>query len=198
MIYSIFGYGKMKTESAIGCTIRAIQNGEDVLFVQFLKDGKSSEIEFFKDYGCVYTLVGNIDKITLPQNLTTVDKFKAQCLFTDMVKELAFHKPKLLVADELLPAIDMGLITIDQLEYLIAKCNEQVCDLYLTGRVRQRSLRLRIAELSDICTDARCVKHSFNAHCKKCNKDYPHHYTYCVDCGSELDKSRESKRGRDY
>ena len=47
MIYSIYGFGKMKTESAIGCTIRTIANSEKVLFVQFLKDGKSSEIAFF-------------------------------------------------------------------------------------------------------------------------------------------------------
>ena len=36
-IYSIFGYGKGKTESGIGIAIRAASNDESVLFSQFLK-----------------------------------------------------------------------------------------------------------------------------------------------------------------
>jgi cob(I)alamin adenosyltransferase len=190
----------MKTESAIGCTVRALENGDNVLFVQFLKDGKSSELTFFKDkmFTNIDVLTGDIEKITLPSNITTVDKFKAQVLFTDMCKGIECKQYQLLVADELLPAIDMGLITIEQFEYLVNKCNAEDIDLYTTGRVRQRSLRLKIAELSDICTDAHCVKHSYNAHCSKCNKDYKHHYTYCPDCSALLEKSRPVKKGRDY
>lgn len=198
MIYSVMGFGKGKTESAIGCTIRAIENGDDVLFVQFLKGGTSSEIKFFEEFKSVTVLTGDIDKVTLPHNLSAIDKFKAQSLFISMVEDLSINKPQLLVADELLPAVDMGLITIEQLEYLVSKCNEQSTDLYLTGRVRQKSLRLKIAELSNICTDAYCVKHSFNTHCINCNKDYPYHYTYCCDCGAELIKSQQAKQGRDY
>ena len=41
-VYSIYGYGKGKTESAIGMIIRAIANEHKVLFVQLLKNGSSS------------------------------------------------------------------------------------------------------------------------------------------------------------
>jgi len=80
---------------------------------------------------------------------------------------------------------------------LKTKCDKMDIDLFMTGRVRQKSLRLKIAELSDVCTDAHCVKHSYNTHCDKCNKDWKYHYTYCADCGTELTKSERPKKGRD-
>lgn len=198
MIYSIMGYGKGKTESAIGCSVRAIQNGDDVLFVQFLKDGHSSEISFFEEYKSVYILTGNTSKITLPKNITDKDKEEADRLFKEMCKYISYHKPKLVVADEILPALDMGLLPIEQMNYLIAKCSETNSDLYMTGRVRNKANRVWVAENSDICTDAHCVRHSFNTHCLKCGKDYPYYYTYCPQCREELVKSKQSKLGRDY
>ena len=70
MIISVYGYGKYKTESAVGCAIRAIQNNHKVLFVQFLKNGTSSEIAFFKKQDNIKVMVGEVDKITLPKNIT--------------------------------------------------------------------------------------------------------------------------------
>lgn len=198
MIISIYGFGKYKTEASIGCAIRAIANGESVLFTQFLKDGTSSEVKWFKDNENVNVLYGEVGKITLPQNITVVDRFKAQCLFTSLLDKIQSDKYDLIVADEILPAVDMGLVTIEQIEYLIEKCNEVGADLFMTGRVRQRNLRVKIAELSDTCTDAHCIKHSFNTHCPKCKNDYKYHYTYCPDCGCELEKSENARKGRDY
>jgi len=197
MIYSIYGYGKMKTEASIGCAIRALGNGESVLFVQFLKDGTSTEVDYFKGKNNILVMNGDVDKITLPSNLTTVDKFKAQSLYNQVDEKLK-DDYGLVILDEILPAVDMGLITIEQIEYLISKCDKMCIDLFMTGRVRQKSLRLKIAELSDVCTDAHCVKHNHNSHCEKCGKDYPYHYTYCCDCGAQLVESKEAKLGRDF
>ena len=146
MIYSIVGFGKGKTESAIGIAVRAMACGDDVLFVQFLKDGTSSEIDYFKNIPNIYTLFGIVDKITLPQNLTTIDKFKAQSLFCDVWERARGYN--LVVVDEILPAVDMGLITLEQLEELVELCNANNIDLYMTGRVRQKSLRVKIAAIS--------------------------------------------------
>ena len=60
-IYSIYGYGKGKTESAIGMTIRALANNHKVLFTQFLKDGNSSEVMYLKDK--IDIMSSNTDKI---------------------------------------------------------------------------------------------------------------------------------------
>ena len=46
MIYSIFGFGKGKTEASIGLAIRTVENGERVLFAQFMKDGYSEALNF--------------------------------------------------------------------------------------------------------------------------------------------------------
>lgn len=196
MIYSVYGYGKYKTEASIGCAVRAIANNEKVLFVQFLKNGSSSEIEFLKKH--VEVLVGEVHKITLPKNITTIDKFNAQSLFIEVVELARDFGYNLIVLDEVLPAIDMELITLEQLEVLIEICEKNSIDLFLTGRIRNKELRLKVSQLSDICTNAYCVKHCFNTHCSKCGKDFPYHYTYCCDCGSELEVSTEPKKGRDY
>jgi cob(I)alamin adenosyltransferase len=198
MIYSIIGYGKMKTESAIGISIRAIENGEQVLFTQFLKDGSSLEINFFKKCEQSDVLVGQVSKITLPQNITQIDRFNAQCLFVELLGKIQSKKYNLVVADEILPAIDMGLITHEQMVFLVDKCNSNDVDLFMTGRVRDRDLRLKVAKISNICTDARCVTHNFNTKCCKCGNDHKYYYTYCPDCGEELVKSEEPKKGRDY
>ena len=198
MIISVYGYGKYKTESAVGCAVRAIQNNHKVLFVQFLKNGTSSEIAFFKKQDNIKVMVGEVDKITLPKNITQVDKLKAQSLFTSLIKDSTISKYNLIVADELLPALDMDLIDMRQVELLISKCKKYGVDLYLTGRIRKKAIRVKIAELSDICTDAHCIRHNFNTHCDICDKDFPYHYTYCCDCGAELTKSKSPKLGRDY
>ena len=44
MIHLYTGEGKGKTTAAIGCAVRAEGAGRYVLFVQFMKDGSSSEI----------------------------------------------------------------------------------------------------------------------------------------------------------
>lgn len=198
MIISVYGYGKYKTESAVGCAVRAIQNKHKVLFVQFLKNGSSSEIAFFKNQKDIDIMIGEVNKITLPQNITGVDKLKAQSLFTALIKDSTISRYNLIVGDEILPALDMDLIDIKQVELLVKKCNKLGVDLYMTGRIRRKSNRTKIAELSDICTDAHCIRHNFNTHCKRCDKDFPYYYTYCCDCGSELTKSKKPKLGRDY
>lgn len=198
MIFSIYGFGKMKTESAIGTTIRAIQKGDRVLFTQFLKDGRSNEIKFLNTQKLVDTVCGKTKKITLPNNLTDLDKEMAQQLLKYIHNELKEETYKLIILDEILPALDMELISEGQIRILIQQLREFKVDAVLTGRIRKARIRHLITELSDIVTDAYCVKHRFNTHCTKCGRDYPYHYTFCPDCSTELVKSKPSKEGRDY
>ena len=72
-IYSIFGYGKGKTESGIGIAVRAMSNDERVLFAQFLKDGSSSEISYLDDDDRIKIISSGTCGIVLPQNKTDDD-----------------------------------------------------------------------------------------------------------------------------
>lgn len=195
-VYSIYGYGKGKTESAIGMVVRAIANNHKVLFAQFLKDGSSSEIQILKEK--IDIMNSDTNNIVLPRNKTQYDTSKIVDLFNNIEKKIISEKYDLLVLDEVLVALDMGMISYQMLKTLIGICRSRNIDVYMTGRVRDRNTRLFVCEISDSVTDAYCVKHMFDTYCADCNKSYPYYYTYCPDCGKQLENSRPCKLGRDY
>lgn len=195
-IYSIYGYGKGKTESSIGMVIRALANNHKVLFTQFLKDGHSSEVQYLKDK--IDIMTSNTDKIVLPKNKTVEDTNNIIEFFNDVERKVIAGEYDLLVLDEILVALDMDMISITMLKSLINICKTKNIDMYMTGRVRSRDIRMFVNEVSDCVTDAYCSKHMFDTYCSDCNKSYPYYYTYCPDCGKELAISRPCKLGRDY
>ena len=202
MIITIMGYGKGKTESAIGCTVRALANHEKVLFVQFLKDGKSSEVDFLNKYSGITFMYIPWDKISLPSNVNKVDKEKFNLFLDEVVTELYRNKYGLIVLDEVLPAIDLGLMNFDELIDILSIPKEidenSSTDFYLTGRARSHKLREDVRKLSDICSDVYCKKHCFDTYCKSCDNTFPYYFKYCPQCGSVLKISKPSKKGRDY
>lgn len=195
-IYSIVGFGKGKTESAIGMAIRALANNHKVLFTQFLKDGHSSEITYLKDK--VDIMSSNTDKLVLPKNKTQEDVDSIIDFFNEVERKLIAGSYDLIVLDELLVALDMGMISVTMIKGLINICKSKNIDMYMTGRVRDREMRMFVNSISDSVTDAYCVKHMFDTYCTDCKKSYPYYYTYCPDCGKQLEISRPCKLGRDY
>lgn len=197
-IYSIFGYGKGKTESGIGIAIRAASNDESVLFAQFLKDGNSSEISYLNEDSRIKTISSGTSGIVLPQNKTEDDTKSCGSLYRDVFNYVATGGFDLVVLDEILVAIDMGLISFTMLDLLIKTCRENDTDVYMTGRIRNANTRQKIIDISDCASNVYCEKHMFNRYCSNCHNDFPFHYTYCPDCGSELETSKPCKVGRDY
>ena len=195
-IYSIYGYGKGKTESAIGMTIRALANNHKVLFTQFLKDGHSSEVFYLKDK--IDIMSSNTDKLVLPKNKTQEDVDSIIDFFNEVEKKIVAGSYDLVVLDELLVALDMGMVSVSMVKALVNICKSKNTDMYLTGRVRDRDMRRFVNSISDSVTDAYCIKHMFDTYCPDCKKSYPYYYTYCPDCGKQLDISRPCKLGRDY
>lgn len=192
MIYSIYGYGKAKTGSAIGITIRAYQNKDKILFAQFLKDGSSSEIDFFKEklYDRVTIESMGTNRFIRPNKKEVRD-------FIDHIKFLHRRdKFNLIVLDEILVALDYGYIELDEFELLLEKLGS--ADIYMTGRINNQTLRRKIVEYSDICTNAYCKAHVFNTTCPECLDEHPYYFDYCPKCGSKLEVSREAKKGRDF
>lgn len=195
-IYSIMGYGKGKTESAVGMAIRALANNHKVLFAQFLKDGHSSEVQYLKDKMTIMT--SNTEKLVLPKNKTIEDVQQVSEFLTNVEQELIADEYDLLVLDEILVALDMDMVSHNMVTRLLNMCKSMNIDVYMTGRVRSKDTRLWVETVSDSVTNAYCVKHMYDTYCPHCNKPYPYYYTYCPDCGSQLDVSRPCKLGRDY
>ena len=203
MIYSIFGYGKGKTEASIGMTIRAIQNKDKVYYCQFLKDGNSSELVLFRTHFQEYVTTNSTftKAITLPKNVKEDDIVRCDILLSNIktvIDNNSFTDYKLIVMDEILPALDMKLVELSDLIDIINKAKSNNIDICMTGRIRSHELRKQIIELSDICSNCYCEKHSYNTHCDKCNQDYKYHYVYCPQCGSKLKVSQPAQKGRDF
>lgn len=197
-IYSIYGFGKAKTESAIGMVVRAIANHHKVLLTQFLKDGSSSEVDFLRQFNEVDILSTGTQGIVLPQNKKKSDIDDVLELYNKICNRLETGEYNLVILDEILVALDMELLSTTLLKRLLLICKNMKVDVYMTGRVRNATLRQYITNISDCVTNAYCVKHMFDTYCSHCNNSYQYYYTYCPDCGNELTVSRPGKKGRDF
>lgn len=206
LIYSFFGFGSGKTKSAFGMALRAIANNENVLVVQFLKSPTSfntGEVKLCKEHFPKMNIQQfGFDKITLSSNVDDEDKTEAQKAWAYMISELipdkTGHCPyTLLILDEILPALDMKLITQKQFFDFLKNKSENL-DVVLTGRINTKSLRDKIVDISDIATDLYARKHIWNRLCPECHVEYKYSENYCSLCGCELNKSGIAKKGREY
>ena len=198
LVYSIFGYGKGKTESVVGLTVRAIQNNKRVLFAQCLKDGTSSEIDFFSNQPLVGTIVAGSKKITLPSNISKDDYTIHKEFVDSVIQAIEQSRMDVLVLDEFLVAVDLGLIPVESMYDIISLCRIKLIPVAFTGRVRSHELRKKIISVSDIASNIYCERHRFNTHCDSCNQDFKYYYKYCPQCGRELSISGKAIKGVDF
>lgn len=189
MIYSIYGFGKVKTEASIGLAIRSVANSDNVIYAQFLKDNSSGECEVLRQLGVDVWSTG-----TSGFRFTDEDKVNCYKLLDRLLK----HYPDVIIADEILVAYDLGFLTFKDIRSLVDNCNARCIDLCMTGRVISKDKRNNITSISDIVTNAYAVKHWFNTYCPECKCEYEYYYKYCPKCGRELKESKPSKRGRDF
>ena len=106
-IHIYYGDGKGKTTAAIGLAIRAAGAGKRVLFAQFFKDGRSSEIRAMQALEQIRTVhCGSICGIWSRMD--------------DAQKELAAREYPRFLADVLAQAADADLLVMDE---IVSACN---------------------------------------------------------------------------
>lgn len=155
------GNGKGKTTAAIGLAVRAAGNGYNVFMVQFLKGGKTGELEsakkmapffnifrFEKKRGFFWTLNAE-EKIELKEDVQKAYQFCMQALLE--------KKCDILIMDEVMGALSNNLISEEQLLELI---DAKPCDieLILTGRNAPET----IISKANLVTEMKDIKHYFN------------------------------------
>jgi cob(I)alamin adenosyltransferase len=158
LIHIYCGDGKGKTTAAIGLAVRAAGNGKRVLFVQFLKNGKTGEVEFFKT-------VGNIDVLRsgcsakFTRDMTADEKKQTYknnmgCFYNTVQESEAYD---LLIFDEMCAAYNLGLIDKRQiLDFL--KNKPESLEVVLTGRDPAPEL----LQLADYISKIEKIRHPYD------------------------------------
>ncbi len=151
------GNGKGKTTAALGLAIRAVGAGKRVLFAQFLKKASYCEhraLERFSDlidvrcFGTGEFIINGIK----PE-----DHHAAQDGLNDISRTMTYEPFDLIVLDEVIIALTLGLISIEQLIVLIRE-RPPHCEIVLTGRGAPEQL----IDVADLVTEMVEIKHYYN------------------------------------
>ena len=158
MVHIYCGDGKGKTSAAVGLAARAAGAGLSVLFAQFLKIGDSAELAALER-------VGGVD-VVLPARsfgfvwtLSDAQKNQMREVYADFWRELTARAARydVLVADELLDAINLGLVDLAEAVAWL-RGRRAGLEVVLTGRDPAPEL----VELADYVSEVRKVKHPFD------------------------------------
>ena len=154
------GDGKGKTTAALGQAMRAVGAGYTVYMVQFLKGGKTGELNaakklepcfrifrFEKERGFFWTLNDGQKKEL------EVEVRKA----FDFIKELVgLNKCNILILDEIMGILHNGLLTENEVCGLLERKPENM-EIILTGR----DVPERIFKMAHLVTEMKMIKHPF-------------------------------------
>lgn len=150
------GDGKGKTTAAFGLALRACGAGMKVRIIQFMKPGPSSEMKILEKIpGIVCTRFGASGFVG--KTPSGEDRRAAADGFAAARKALSEGPYGLVILDELVTAMKFGLLTMTDIDAIIAVRPPDV-ELVLTGRDAPREL----VDRADLVTEMRCVKHYYD------------------------------------
>jgi len=139
MIHIYTGKGKGKTTASIGLAIRMLGAGKKVLFIQFFKDGRSSESKIFKKFKRFKYL-----------NF----QFPEKNVFKYLKKLIEKNNYDLVVLDEVLIGLQWKVFSLKDIIEILDDKREWV----LTGR--KGNLR-NIYKIADYITEMKEVRHPY-------------------------------------
>ena len=157
MIHLYCGDGKGKTTAACGLALRAAGSGMRVLFVQFFKNGKSSEVAELEQLGIVAWHPGV--HYGRYKSLDNVKRAKVSDSYERLIDEVYSHADEydLIVLDEVVSVYSYAMVDREKLcEFLRSERGRR--ELVLTGRDPMPELY----ELADYVTEMRKLKHPFD------------------------------------
>ncbi len=158
-IHIYCGDGKGKTTASVGLAIRAVGSGKKVVFLQFLKNGASSEMKILKNLNQTETFVlSNYCGFIKNQSKEELAKIKCDYIeLFDKVIEKVQSDVDLLVLDEVLAACNHGIIEETKLISFLQNKPKNL-EVILTGRNPSK----RLLSFADYITEMKKVKHPFD------------------------------------
>ena len=158
MIHIYCGDGKGKTTAATGLAVRAVGCGKKVFFVQFFKNGVSSEIKFLKKSDNITVLFeskyyGRVSNMT--------DEERQECraaymkLFSESVHQAEEDGADVIIFDEIISAYNHGFVEKDK---LLSFLDRAKMEIVMTGRSPAKEL----SERADYITEMKKIRHPFD------------------------------------
>ncbi len=154
------GNGKGKTTAAMGLAFRALGRGKNVYILQFLKGDNSGELEAFAAFPQAM-VAENPKQMKFLFQMTPEEKelCRQDCIrrFQEASVCIRSQHPFVVVMDELLDAIECGLVPEDEVLELISQCKGD-CEFVLTGRRYSPAMEAQ----ADYITRMEKVKHPYD------------------------------------
>lgn len=155
LIHLYCGDGKGKTTAAMGLCMRAAGAGLQVVVVQFLKNGDSSELSILSAHKNVTVLAGKGgDKFTC--RMTDTEKAAARTIHDKNLDAALAIPCDLLLLDEAAAACRLGLVDEKKVKALCQNKPPRL-ELVLTGRNPPDFM----VQAADYITEMRCVRHPY-------------------------------------
>jgi cob(I)alamin adenosyltransferase len=160
LIHIYTGNGKGKTTAAIGLSVRYAGSGGKVVFSQFLKDNKSSELNILNKIEGI-ELVPCDEFFGFYSKMNDETKDRAKVVYNNYLRkiiDLATQKDiQMLILDEVIGAYNYGLIEREILLQFLRNKPDQL-EVILTGRNPDKEL----LELADYVSEITKVKHPYD------------------------------------
>ncbi len=154
LVHVYTGDGKGKTTAALGLAMRAVGQGMKVIFIQFLKGQRGGEHYFLSQYH-PFEIIQISDGDIFKKSKKKLSQ-EAQQTLAYAEQEILSGKYDLVILDEILVAVNQGLMTVKQvLDLLDSKPTG--LELVLTGRKAPPEITQR----ADLITEMLLVKHPF-------------------------------------
>lgn len=138
------GPGKGKTSVAIGQAIRAVGHGKRAIVIQFLKGRATSRLDYLNAMEPEVRLFRFEKKDKFYEDLTEEEKKEENLNIRNGLnfarKVLLTEECDMLILDEILGALEFGIVSEEEIETLIqAKADET--ELIMTGNVVTEALK---------------------------------------------------------
>lgn len=160
LIHIYAGNGKGKTTAAVGLCIRCAGSGGRVIFTQFMKDNKSSELSILNKIDNIQ-LVMCSESFGFYSKMNEETKEKAKEVYSrhlSKIIDMANHQDlRMLVLDEVIDAYNYNLIERDFLLNFLRNKPDQL-EVIMTGRNPEKEL----VELADYISEIVKVKHPYD------------------------------------
>ena len=160
LVHIYCGDGKGKTTSSVGLTVRALGAGLRVVFCQFLKSGKSSELNILKSLDNL-TYVSGEGVRGFISRMSEEEVNKIRHMHNEMLDECIdlckSGKCDMLVLDEIMAAVNLNVADFDKLLDFLRNRSENI-EIVMTGRDPKPEL----IEIADYVSEVKKIKHPYD------------------------------------